>query len=224
MYQTICCPNQDCIMNHHHCEHLKYRTKGCHNKYLWFLFPSYNLYSLPIFPLLFSALQYWFWVKIFVPSIFHANSALMTFPSLNQLLPIYGLLPYHILQVPWPPIMFLDALGMFYLQLLPGASWVGVVPSLLSLFVDTTSIVYQPPVMLVTLWGLSSQLSSGYMLPLLAASVCSSTTSRDFPRPYSHERHCYQAILLFPMAMLLKVIGNIPPHTFLPTWLLLQFI
>ena len=75
----------------------------------------------------------------------------MTFPSLNQLLPIYGLLPYHILQVPWPPIMFLDALGMFYLQLLPGASWVGEVPSLLSLFVDTTSIVYQPPVMLVTL-------------------------------------------------------------------------
>ena len=177
----------------------------------------WDTYPLSMFPLVLSPLQYWFWVKIsYVPPTIHANSALMAFPSLNQLLPIYGLFPYHILQVPQPHIVLLDAL--------PGASCTGVVPSLLSLFVGTTSIVYQPPVMLVTLWGLSSQLSSGYMLPLLAASVCSSTTSRDFPRPYSRECHCYQAILLFPMAMLLKVIGNIPPHTFLPTWLLLQFI
>jgi hypothetical protein len=165
-----------------------------------------------MFPLLLSPLQYWFRVKIsFVTSTFHAHSALMTFPSLNQLLPIYGFLPYRILQVPHPPILFLDALGMFYLQILHGASWVGVVPPLTSTFVGTTSIVYQPPVTLVTLRGISSQLSSGWTSPILAASLCDSTTSRYFPWDHSYERHCYQAILLFPMALLLKVTGNIPP-------------
>ena len=165
-----------------------------------------------MFPLLLSPLWYLFRVKIsFVPSTFHAHSALMTFPSLNQLLLIYGLLPYCILQVPHTPILFLDALGMFYLQILHGTSWVGVVPPLTSIFVGTTSIVYQPPVTLVTLWGISSQLTSGWRLPLLAAPLCGSTTSRDFPRAYSYEHQCYQAILLFPMALLLKVTGNIPP-------------
>jgi len=165
-----------------------------------------------MFPLLLSLLRYWFRVKIsFVPSTFHAHSALMTFPSLNRLLPNYRLLPYHILQVPHPPVLFLDALGMFYLQILHGAFWVGVVPPLTSIFVGTTSIVYQPPVPLVTLWGISSQLSSGWTLPLLAASMCGSTTSRDLLQAHSYECHCYQAILLFPVALLLKVIGNIPP-------------
>lgn len=165
-----------------------------------------------MFPLPLSPLQYWFRVKIsFVPSAFHAHSALMTLPSLNRLLPIYRLLPYHILQVPHPPILFLDTLGMFYLQILHGASWVEVVPPLTSIFVGTTSIVYQPPVTLMTLWGISSQLSSGWTLPHLAASMCGSTTSRDFPWAHSYERHCYQAIPLFPMALLWKVIGNIPP-------------
>jgi len=64
----------------------------------------------------------------------------MTFPSLNQIPPIYGILPLHILQVPQPPILFLDALGMYYLQLLPVAYWGGVIPPLTSIFVGTTSI------------------------------------------------------------------------------------
>jgi len=165
-----------------------------------------------MFPLLLSPLRYLFRVKIsFVPSTFLARSALMTFSSVNWLLPIYGFLLYRILQILHPPILFLDALGMFYLQILRGASWVRVVPPLTSIFVGTTSIVYQPPVTLVTLWGISSQLSSGWTLPLLAALLCGSTTSRDFPRANSYERHYYKAILLFPMALLLKVTGNIPP-------------
>lgn len=160
---------------------------------------------------MFSLLRYWFRAKIsFVTFTFHAHSALVTFPSLNQLLPIYGFLPYRILQVPHPPIFFLNALGMFYLQILRGASWVGVVPPLTSIFISTTSIVYQPPVTLVTLWGIYSQFSSGWTL-LQAALLCGSTTSRDFTWDHSYECHCYQAILLFPMALLLKVTGNIPP-------------
>jgi len=102
-----------------------------------------------MFPLLLSPLRYWSRVKIpFVTSTFHAHSALMTFPLLNWLLPMYGFLQYRILQVPHPPIFFLNALEMFYLQILHGASWVGVVPPLTSIFVGTTSIVYQLPVTL----------------------------------------------------------------------------
>lgn len=118
-----------------------------------------------MFSLLLSPLWYWFRAKIsFVTSTFRAHPALVTFPSLNWLLPIYGFLPNQILQVPHPPIFFLNALGMFYLQILCGASWVGVVSPLTSIFVGTTSIVYQPPVILVNLWGISSQFSSGWTL------------------------------------------------------------
>jgi len=105
---------------------------------------------------------------------------------------------------------------MYYLHL-SVVYWDGVIPPFTSIFVGTTSVVYLPPVTLVDLLGLSSQPSSGCTLPLVAGSQCSSTTSRDFPRTHSHDEcHCCQAILLFQKALLLKVIGNIPPHTFLP--------